>query len=124
VIVTQTLFYANLDAGNPPISKLTVSLASISNTIHMLWTSQRSCGPLGWGLLRWYAVKRAATCMLGGLGILIGTKFTALTTVSRSMTQLWEVAPTAFAMCSFTVGAFLFRLIDRTVLFPLESKTS
>ncbi len=149
VSVTQTLFYANLDTRTPLISTLifvgvhtaaaiglvaliglpglpiAVSLASISNTIYMIWKAQRSFGPLGWSSLRVFALKLGATCGLGALGIMIGSRFTAWATVSRSMLQLWAVGmPTVFAMCSFTVGAFLFRLVDKTVLFPVEGKPS
>src|SRR5205823_5085980 len=133
VSVIQTLFYANMDTRTPFISTaifvvahtlfatglvhfiglaglpIAVSLASISNTIYMMWKLQNRFGPLGWSELRVFAFRLAATCAVGGIGIGIGTKFTAITSVSYSFARLLDVAmPTAFAICSFTLAAFLF----------------
>ncbi len=143
VSVTQTLFYANLDMRTPLISTMiytfvntvfaivlarllgvvgvpiAVSLASLSNTIYMISKLQSRFGPVGWGEMWGFTFRLAATCVMGGGGFAIGTKLATITTVSFSLTKFLAVAmPTAFGMCLFIMGAFLFRLIDSRLPLP------
>jgi len=149
VSVTQTLFYANSDLRTPLISTIiytavntvfavvlarllgvvgvpiAVSLASVSNTIYMVSRLQLRFGPLGWSEMRGFTCRLFATCVVGGGGFAIGTKLVTITTVSYSLTKFLAVAmPTAFGMCLFIMGAFLFRLIDSRIPLPVDGTTS
>jgi len=149
VSVTQTLFYANSDLRTPLLSTIiytavntvfavvlvrllgvvgvpiAVSLASVSNTIYMMSRLQRRFGPVGWSEMRGFTCRLAGTCVVGGGGFAIGTKLVTITTVSYSLTKFLAVAmPTAFGMCLFIMGAFLFRLIDSRIPLPVDGTTS
>ena len=144
VSVTQTLFYANSDMRTPFISTLifmcvntvaaivlarflgvrgvgmAVSLGSLSNTVYMLVKLHRGFGPVGWGEMRAFAFRLTTTCVMCGGGFAIGTQLLTITTVSHSLTKLLAVAmPSAFGMCFFITGAFLFRLVDNRLPLPV-----
>jgi putative peptidoglycan lipid II flippase len=137
VSVIQTLFYANVDLRTPLISTIiytsvntvfaivlvrllgvagvpiAVSLASVSNAIYMIVRLQGRFGPVGWVDMRGFTGRLAATCIAGGAGFAIGARLLTMTAVSDSLSKFLAVAmPSAFGMCLFIIGAFLFRLID------------
>lgn len=145
VAVTQTLFYAHMDMRTPLISTLigvlahavfalslvvalgvvglplAISLASISNTAYMILKVQERFGPVGWSELRMFAVRLAATCLVGVAGFLIGTRLSAAANMSALLAKVLAVAmPAAFGTCAFILAACLFRLIDARLFFPAK----
>ena len=72
-----------------------------------------------------FPIRLAATSAMGGGGFVVGMKFTMLTTVSYSVAKVLDVAmPTAFGMCLFIAGAFLFRLLDSRFLLSVGRRVS
>jgi putative peptidoglycan lipid II flippase len=146
--VMQTLFYAKLETRIPLVSTLiftfantvlatilshvagvlgiaiAVSLASLSNTIYMTWKLHTRFGPIGWGHLWGFSVRLAATCVIGGGGLFIGTRLATFTTVSHDLANFLALAmPTFFGICSFLVAACLFRLMN-SLLLPIGRQAS
>lgn len=149
VSVTQTLFNANMDLRTPLVSTaiftvshtvfaivlvsmfgvfgvpIAVVLAALSNTIYMIVKLQRRFGPIGWGELRDFPVRLAATCALGGGGFAVGVKLATLTTVSYSVAKILSVAvPSALAVCLFVAGALSLRLMDGRLLPAVRQRAS
>jgi putative peptidoglycan lipid II flippase len=148
VSVTQTIFYSNRDLRTPLISTviytvvnlvlaillthslgllgipIAVSLASLSNASYMISRLQKRFGPMGWSEIRSFALRLGATCMIGGIGLLIG-KLLPMATMSYSLVRLIDVAvPTGFGVCAFIVGGFLFGLIDTRALLVTAKPAS
>jgi putative peptidoglycan lipid II flippase len=148
VSVSQTLFYSNMDMRTPLVSTIiytvantvfavllvrslgvlgipiAVSLASVSNTVYMICKLQKKFGPMGWNQVRSFALRLAATCAIGGLGLAIG-RIVPIAVVSYSLLKLIDVAlPTAFGMCAFVTGALLFRLIDARSFLSVANKAA
>src|SRR5262249_57415413 len=71
---------------------IAVSLASLSNAIYMIWKLQNRFGPIGWGEMRGFALRLAATCAMAGGGFAMGTKWATITTVSYAVAKLLCVA--------------------------------
>jgi putative peptidoglycan lipid II flippase len=147
--VIQALFYANMDMRTPLISTIiytfantafaillvvllgirglpiAVSLANLSAVIYMIVMLQRRFGPVGWSEMRGFPLRLTATCAMGVVGFAVGAKLIMLTTASYSVTKVLDVMmPTAFGMCLFIVGAFLFRLIDSGLLLSMWRRAS
>ncbi|OLE69061.1 MAG: hypothetical protein AUI36_05020 [Cyanobacteria bacterium 13_1_40CM_2_61_4] len=137
ITVAQAPFYADMDV-RPPLESMLVftlahlvlatllvgllglyglpmalSLASLCSTGYMVYKLQRRFGPIGWSELRSFAFRLAATSGLAGGGFALGTRLAKMLTASGSVAKLLDFSvPTSCAICSFVVGAFLFRLID------------
>jgi len=135
--IAQTPFYATMDMRSPLISivvftvahlvlatllvgllglfglPIALSLASLCGAGYMIFKLQRRFGPIGWSELWSFAFRLSATSALAGMGFAIGTRLARMLTASGSMAKLLDFSvPTSFGICSFIVGAFLFRLID------------
>jgi putative peptidoglycan lipid II flippase len=149
VSVAQTLFYANNDLRTPFMSTLiftfahtvlaillvgllgvlglpiAVSLASLSNTIYMIWKLQCRFGPIGWHEMWGFACRLSAAIMLATVGFTLGARLATATAVSYALAKLLDFAvPTAFGFCSFMTGALLFRLIDCRFFLPGRARRS
>lgn len=147
--ITQTIFYANMDAKIPLISTviytcthtvfaillvslfgivglpIAVSLASLSNATYMIGQLHRRFGPIEWSQIRDFQLRVAATCVMGSVGVLIGMKFAIVTTGSYLAMKVLQVAmPTAFGLLLFVSGAFLFRLISSQSLHLVSRRES
>jgi len=149
VSVSQTIFYSNMDMRTPFVSTaiytaantifaillcravgvlgmpIAVSLASLSNMTYMMARLNSKFGPIGWSQLRGFALRLAATCLLGAAGHAIGSVLATLTPVSQPVAKVVDVAmPTALAMCTFIIGAFAFRLVNVRSWAPALGRSS
>jgi putative peptidoglycan lipid II flippase len=147
VSVTQTLFYANADLRTPFVSTLintvvnavlavalarllgvrgvaaAVSVASLSNTIYMMWKLQHRFGPVGWNEMRTFALRLAVTCAVGAAGFELGTRLLTITTMSYAVSKYLAVAiPSTIAGCLFVTAAARFRLVDSHSFLPVAEK--
>ena len=135
--IAQTPFYATMDMRSPLISivvftvahlvlatllvgllglfglPIALSLASLCGAAYMISKLQRRFGPIGWSEMWSFAFRLSATSTAMGAGFALGTRLARMTTASGSVAKLLDFSvPTAFAICSFIMGAFLFRLIN------------
>jgi putative peptidoglycan lipid II flippase len=147
VSVTQTLFYANSDLRTPFVSTLiytivntglaivlasligvrgvamAVSFASVSNTIYMIVKLQKRFGPVGWSETGTFALRLAATCLVGAAGFALGTRLLTITTMSYSMSKFLAVAiPSTIAGGLFIAAGVRFRLVDGYFFQPVAEK--
>jgi putative peptidoglycan lipid II flippase len=141
--VTQTLFYANSDLRTPFISTviftvvnamgaivfakflgvrgigLAVAVASLSNTMYMLWKLQQRYAPMGWRERQDFARRLGLTCTLAGLGFAFGSKLFPGAAVFESAGRLMAViVPSVLGFGLFGAGALAFRLLDVGFIAP------
>jgi putative peptidoglycan lipid II flippase len=143
VSVAQTPFYANMDTRAPLMSTLVftfvhavaalllvgslglfglpiaLSLASLCSAAYMISKLQSRFGPVGWSAMWGFALSLSATSAVAGVGFALGTRLTGMITASGLVAKFLDLSvPTSSAICTFIVGAFLFRLIDVRLFLP------
>jgi putative peptidoglycan lipid II flippase len=135
--IAQTPFYARMDMRPPLMSTLVftaahlvfapllvrllgvsglpaaLSLATLCGTGYMIAKLQGRFGPMGWSELWSFGFRLFGTSAMAGAGCAFGTRLAGRVMASGSVANLLDfMMPTSFAISSFIMGAFLFRLID------------